>query len=226
MYEIVHQPGDGSCFYHSFLYSISQEFRQMSYTEKKQTIQKIRNYFADVFEASILPDYMMNNLIENYKQEFYERVYNDLFKNKSEESIRQMFREIGVDIGSDFSEFTRKTLTVDMLAEIAYHQKVDWKEYAIRKQKKTIQSFCTFVDNISILMTLCYYKKNIILLRHNSQEVYYSKILNNDYKFVVLDYEIDTHYELYSRQMAGGLIFQTTFNKRDPFISNLLGPYV
>ena len=224
MYQIVDQPGDGSCFYHSFLYAINEEFRQMSYQTKKKIIQNIRNYFSDSFEEDLLPIAIFEHMKENLKEEFYTKAYNKLFRRKTEDEIRGMFENIGINIGNDWGEFERKRLTVDMLSLLLYNRVIDWNEHAINEEKKLIKTYTTFVDDISILITLCYYKKNLILLRHGTREVYYKKIINKNYKFVVLDYQQDYHYELLARKIGENLM-QYTFNKNDPFIEDLLGPY-
>ena len=221
---IIQQPPDGSCFFHSMFAASDPIFFNLTKEERLPYITKIRKFFANNLVEDVLPQYMLNHMIIEFQSEFLNENFELFFNTKTNKEIKEITQQyFNVTLNGNKKKLLEKLLlkyiTADVLATIM-NKKIDWTTYALQKERIRIKHVCNFADNISILMTLCYLKRNIIMLDHDTKQVTYTKILNKHYPTVVLDYELNYHYELFGIIENGTTKVEFEYNH--PFIQSLL----
>ena len=217
---ILSQPGDGSCFYHSILSGTSKEFLN-NYSYRFDAIKKIRNFIADIFDEELLPYYYNTNLIMNAQADYLENGIEKLLRNHSKTQLINIGKKINLklDEKQSISSIKYNLRNKIQLGNLLFltDKDIDWTSYTINLQKNNIRNCQMFVDPVSILIMLCYLKRNTIFLDHYTKKIVYEKVLKKDYPTIVLDYELNYHYELYAI-IDDNNEFITEFQHNDPFL--------
>ena len=147
-------------------------------------------------------------------------------KKKTIAELKEIIRNLdfkipeNVKTKSDIQEEIRLKIDINMIHRLLKIEPIkNWKEYAIYKQKERIQEFCRFVDPIGILMMMCYTKRNVIFLDHDTRKLVYEETINKNYPTIVFDYTLNFHYELYVMDdPKNDKALITEFNHDDRFL--------
>ena len=226
--SIIGQPPDGSCFFHAIIAALDTEVLGQTRSVRAVRVNIIRSNLSQVFSKDILPAYMLENLIVDAQVWFVDNKILYYLKDKDVIELEEVATSIGLKFGKNEPKIQLKNrikenITIDnifyLLKEKPYTYN-DWIEYTVKRQKNRIKQFCLYSDNISILMMLCYVKHNIIIIDHDTGVLRTERVINKRFPYIVLDYKLNVHYELYCEHLDGGGI-QTTFSDDSDFITEI-----
>ena len=221
---IFGQPRYGSCFFHSMYAATNHKYLFSREHDKIPIVTKIRKFLSDIIDDRLIPSDFMELMINEHQSDYLNEKLPQFLKKMDDNQIKNIFSYYNKKPKSKTIHEQKKELELLISTHdltIFLKKKIDWRNEVVKIEKERIKNICSFVDNLGILMMCCYLKRNVIFLDHDTQNIRYEEILNKNWKTIVLDYELNFHYEMYAIKTHSSSEYITEFDYNHPFLKQI-----
>lgn len=211
--------GENHCFYHAYMYSTSEKYRNASHEEKRKMTANKRK---EISNKITLEDYKKEGNGQTLIVEFLNKAKKEL--NISEKKFDELNKLIGLsdnhNVADEFLKKFEKKLSED-------HNEKELKNYIDTTLEELLQEFKTLIGNCQITHAAIPFlmKKleiNIIMIRDSTRKLYDNLLtdqFNDNNLYIIMLNLGNYHYEtvgvLYTDKDDNALIDYTLFNTEE-----------
>jgi len=237
-YVVEDVPGDGSCFFHSLMYLISDKYFESSSHQRKEIVIKERNLVAngctyekwEKYSHISIPSLQMQIMsfldsnIKKAKSEtnkvnyqklktLMENIFIDLDKEKGVTTVTQYIENINNKLSGKLS---------DKIKEVFINKIYGFAQSIHNQFVERLQDPKTYVTQDMLIYISSHYNINIFLIHNRKIPYNYGKIdYYSNTQNIVMNYE-GNHFEPIIGDYNYGETQITSFSLQDPFIQRLI----